>query len=201
MRIPVIVAAAGGSSRHPGNKLLALYHGKPLLQWLLGTLSAHSRLGRILVVTGAQRDEVEAQLYPFPQAASVFNPHWRAGLASSLRLGVQVLPPTEGFLVAMGDTPFFSLSTLNRILPNSADQTRSARVPTYRDEEGYPMYFSGETRRKWNSLEGEQGARSILRQLCDVERLSVDDAGVLQDLDRPEDFPSADTLEIATVRR
>ena len=115
MHIPVIVAAAGGSSRCPGNKLLAPYHGKPLLQWLLQSLSSHPALGRILVVTGAQRTEVEALLFPYPQTRAVFNPHWRAGLASSLRRGVEALPPTRGFLVAMGDTPFFSALTLHRL--------------------------------------------------------------------------------------
>ncbi len=201
MRIPVIVAAAGGSSRCPGNKLLAPYHGKPLLQWLLQSLSSHPALGRILVVTGAQRTEVEALLFPYPQARAIFNPHWRAGLASSLRRGVEALPPTRGFLVAMGDTPFFSALTLHRLLPRTADEAARARVPVHRSEEGYPMYFPGETRSEWRYLEGEQGARTMLRQLSLVERIPVDDPGIVQDLDRPEDFPTADTLDIATIRR
>lgn len=200
MRIPVIVAAAGGSTRCPGNKLLVPYHGKPLLKWLLDSLSAHRDLGRLIVVTGAQRLEVEALLYPYPQARAVHNPHWTAGLASSLRRGVEALPPTRGFLVAMGDTPFFSALTVSRILPRSSDESVRARVPTHRAEEGYPMYFPGQCRAEWKALEGEQGARSILRRLPQVERIPVDDPGVLKDLDRLEDFPAADTLDIASAR-
>lgn len=61
------------------------------------------------------------------------------------------------------------------------------------------MYFPGQWRSEWKALEGEQGARSILRRLPEVERIPVDDPGVLKDLDRLEDFPAADTLDIASL--
>lgn len=200
MLLPVVIAAAGPSTRCPGNKLLKSYHGKPLLQWLLNTLASHPRVGRILVVTGAQHYQIEVLLYPFPSARAVHNTQWRAGLSSSLRAGVEELPPTPGFLVTMGDLPFFSPLTLNRMLPASYGDGAWARVPVHGGEDGYPMYFPGETRGEWKHLEGEQGARSLLRRLPVVERIIVDDPGIHQDVDTPEDFPESETLDLARLR-
>ena len=63
------------------------------------------------------------------------------------------------------------------------------------------MYFPGETRSEWRHLEGEQGARSLLRRLTSIERLAVDDGGVLQDLNRLDDFPASETLDLASLSR
>lgn len=43
--VPAIVAGAGGSSRCPEGKLLKLWRGRPLLEWLLETLSDHPGVG------------------------------------------------------------------------------------------------------------------------------------------------------------
>jgi molybdenum cofactor cytidylyltransferase len=197
--IPAIVAAAGGSSRYPGGKLLASYHGKPLLQWLLHRLSDHPGIGRILVVTGSQRAEVEALLYPYPRTRAIFNPRWREGLAESLKLGVCALPPTPGFLVALGDRPLFTDGTLDRVLPSSLGEGTRVRVPVFHHEPGYPVYFPARCRAGWRCLEGDSGVLPLLRLWNDeLDRVSVHDPGVLMDFDTPEDFPAAETVGISS---
>lgn len=197
MLIPAIVAAAGPSTRCPGGKLLVPYHGKPLLQWLLSSLSEHPGVGRILVVTGHQRADVEALLYPYPKTRSVHNPQWQRGLASSLQLGVASLPPTPGFLVTLGDRPFFQTLTLDRILPSSNEQSHRIRVPQFDGENGYPMYFPAASRPDWRGLRGEAGADDLLRLWSEqVDRVPVHDRGVLRDVDQAEDFPEAETLQL-----
>lgn len=202
MLIPAIVAAAGGSSRVPGGKLVQAYHGKPLLQWLLHRLSEHPGVGRILVITGGYRAEVEAMLYPYPRTRAIFNPQWRDGLASSLKVGVAALPPTPGFLVCMGDRPILSEATLNRVLPASLSDGQRIRIPIHKRQAGYPVYFPAGCRPGFQCLQGDHGILPLLRMWNDqLERIQVEDSGILHDFDTMEDFPASDTVGFATAAR
>lgn len=187
MRFPVIVAAAGGSTRCPEGKLLKLWQGRPLLDWLLGTLSGHPRLGPLVVVTGHLRSQVEKLAQTYPDVHTRFNPDWKEGLSTSLRVGEWALPPGEGFLVALGDTPLFSLQTLEAVLP-SQDLVR-VRIPLHGQREGHPVFFPEWMRAHWPELSGDRGARPLLSRWPElVERVPVDDSGVLRDFDQASDF-------------
>lgn len=188
MRVPVLVTAAGGSSRCPEGKLQKLWRGQPLLSWLLLRLSGHPGVGPTLVVTGHHREEVETLVGAFPGAETVFNSAWASGLSSSLRLGVSRLPlQGGGFLVALGDTPTFSDATLSAVLPDSSvDQVR---VPVFEGQRGHPVYFPDWTRPDWATLEGDVGARPLMKAWGDrVLEIPVDDSGILRDFDSSADF-------------
>ncbi len=187
IRYPVIVAAAGGSSRCPEGKLLKSWQGKPLLAWLLERLSAHPGLGSLLVVTGHQREKVEALAADYPGARTVHNPDWRQGLSSTLKKGESQLARGHGFLVALGDTPLFQAETLERLLP--PERCREIRLPTYQGRFGHPAFFPEWVRLRWGLMSGDQGAKSLIRRWARyVVEIPVDDPGILRDFDRSEDF-------------
>lgn len=185
--VPCIVLAAGGSSRHPGGKLLTLYRGYPLLRWTLQRVTAHP-FSRILVVTGHRADEVEALLPDEPSVLAVANPDWQSGIASSLQAGLRACEAAApGAVICLGDTPFFSAATLQAVHPSTIEEAGEVRVPVYEGQDGHPKYIPRRLFGDLIELSGDQGAGPVLRRQPAV-RLEVDDPGVLLDFDTPDDF-------------
>lgn len=193
-RFPAIVCAAGASSRCPEGKLFKLWKGKPLLVWLLESLTNHCELDRILVICGDRIDEVKRLTQTFSGIESHFNADWGQGISSSLRLGERLLPPGDGFLVALGDTPLFRSDTLDRILPTEGQTT--VNVPSYQGRTGHPVFVPEWAREDWRTLRGDRGAKQLFPRWGDrVRTVPVSDSGVVRDFDRPEDFLELPKLE------
>ncbi len=195
-RFPAIVCAAGASSRCPEGKLFKLWRDKPLLLWLLETLASHPKLDRILLICGERMDEVKGLSQAFSGVETHFNADWAEGISSSLRLGERLLPPGNGFLVALGDTPLFRSETLDRVLPD--DGQTSVNIPTYLGLSGHPVYIPEWAREDWRTLQGDQGAKQLFSRWGDrVRTIPVQDRGVVRDFDRLEDFQEQSALEEA----
>ena len=90
-RIAAIVLAAGRSTRMGGpNKLLAEIGGKPLVR-IAAEQALASRARPVIVVTGHQRDKVEAALAGL-DVRFVHNPNFAEGLSTSVKAGLAALP-------------------------------------------------------------------------------------------------------------
>lgn len=109
------------------------------------------------------------------------------GMAHSLRTGIEQLPAdADAFVIALADMPFVSVQTLMAIrdgLVEGADIV----VPVYRGQRGNPVGFSRKYLPDLHSLRGDRGARQLLQTQL-VTEIDVDDPGILQDIDRPEDL-------------
>src|SRR6185295_7826809 len=96
---------AGRSSRMGGpNKLLADIAGKPLVRIAVDQALA-ARARPVIVVTGHQRERVEAALAGLP-VKLVHNPDFAEGLGTSLKTGIAAVPEdADGAIVCLGDMP------------------------------------------------------------------------------------------------
>ncbi|MBV9971271.1 MAG: molybdopterin-binding/glycosyltransferase family 2 protein, partial [Xanthobacteraceae bacterium] len=115
-RVAAVVLAAGRSTRMGGpNKLLAEVHGKPLVR--LAVEQALASQGRpVIVVTGHQRDRVEAALAGLG-VTFVHNPDYADGIASSVKAGVAAVPrEADGAIVCLGDMPQVDARLIDRLL-------------------------------------------------------------------------------------
>ena len=89
--IAALVLAAGRSSRMGGpNKLLENIAGRPLVR-IVAEAALGSKARPVIVVTGHQRERVEAALAGLPVTFS-YNPHFADGLGTSLKAGIAALP-------------------------------------------------------------------------------------------------------------
>lgn len=191
MKIPALVAAAGGSTRCPEGKLTKLWRGKPLLCWLLDTLEQHPQVGKVVILTGRHHAEVHALAGGRPEFEVYHNPDWSEGLSSTLKLGESYVPRGSGFLVALGDTPLFSAHTLSRVIPET-EQEQTIRVPLYKGKTGHPVFFPEWVRDDWAALSGDCGAKPLFARWPNrVTTLLVDDPGVARDFDQARDFEVA----------
>jgi molybdenum cofactor cytidylyltransferase len=187
--VAAIILAAGRGARFSDvdNKLLAELDGRPLLSHAAqAALASHAR--SVIVVTGRQRDEIMAALAGLP-VAFVHNPDFASGLASSLRAGLTAAAGADAVLILLGDMPRVAAPILNAIIAAFEERPDCAAiVPTYRGARGNPVLLARAVFPRLMALQGDEGARRLLREMEGVVELPVDDTRILADVDAPADL-------------
>jgi molybdenum cofactor cytidylyltransferase len=110
------------------------------------------------------------------------------GLGATLAQAVVQLPPGP-VLVGLADMPFIQPDTLRALAARLAAGA-AVVAPYFGERRGNPVGFSAEHRPLLLALTGDRGAGPLLASLP-LERLAVEDAGVLVDIDRPGDLEAA----------
>ncbi|MBM3529881.1 MAG: 4-diphosphocytidyl-2C-methyl-D-erythritol kinase [Alphaproteobacteria bacterium] len=187
-RIGAVILAAGRSTRMGGpNKLLAEIGGKPLVR-IAAEAALASRARPVVVVTGHQREQVEAALAGL-DVARVHNPHYANGLSTSLRAGLSALPAdVDGAVVCLGDMPQVSATLIDRLIA-AFDLERGALVvvPMTDGTRGNPVVWSRRFFSELMALEGDVGARNLIARYPEaVAEVPLADQAVLIDVDTPE---------------
>jgi len=133
--VVAVVLAAGAASRFGGGKLLASLEGRPILQHVLDRL-AEAGVGEVVVVLGDDAGEIERAI-DWRAESRVVNPDPGRGLSSSVRLGIEALPPTtDAALIVLGDQPLVPLEAIRAVVSAPADAARPIVVPVYRGDAG-----------------------------------------------------------------
>lgn len=189
--ISAIVLAAGESRRMGRPKPLVSLDGRTMLQRTLDHLGA-TRVDEIVVVLGHRAADVLPTLKGLG-CRVVINREYRRGMSTSIRRGLQaVSPQAQAVLVVLGDQPRIGPEVIDRLVERFHRQGRSIVVPVFRGRRGHPVLFGRSLWDQLRVLEGDIGGRQLLnrypREVCEVE---VDDPGILEDIDRPEDLSGA----------
>ncbi len=186
--IAAIVLGAGRSSRMGGpNKLLAEIGGKPLVRIVVDQVLA-SRARPVIVVTGHQRERVEAALKGLP-VKFVHNPHFADGLGTSLRAGVAALPAeVDGTIICLGDMPQVDAVLIDRLIGAfDPDAGALAVVPTIDGKRGNPVVWSRRFFPDLMTVEGDVGARHLIGRYTEaVAEVPLTGTAALTDVDTPE---------------
>jgi molybdenum cofactor cytidylyltransferase len=189
--IAAVVLAAGRSSRMGGpNKLLAEIGGKPLVRHVVDAALA-SRARPVIVVTGHQRDKVEAALAGLP-VKFVHNPHFADGLGTSLKAGIAALgtlpAEADGAIVCLGDMPQVDAALIDRLI-GAFDPEHGALVvvPTIDGKRGNPVVWSRRFFPDLMAVEGDVGARYLIGRYTEaVAEVPLTGTAALTDIDTPE---------------
>jgi molybdenum cofactor cytidylyltransferase len=153
-----LVLAAGGGTRFGSEpKQLADFHGRPLLEWAVRAQCAVDELVRVVVVLGAHADEVRDRI-DFGRAETVVCSEWESGQAASLRRGLRELATAAKVVVTLGDAPLVTPEVIARFA-GEPPRTRAL----YDGRPGHPVVLGSDQISALMSLEGDQGARALLR--------------------------------------
>ena len=188
-RVAALVLAAGQSRRMGTlNKLLIGIDGKPMVRHVAEAVQG-SQARPIIVVTGHEREKVEAALSGVGVASFVFNPDYAQGLSTSLKQGLAALPAgTEGAVVCLGDMPKVAASEIDRLIAAfNALEGRAICVPTRRGKRGNPVLLASRLFPELSSVSGDVGARDVIAAHPElVVEVEMDGDGVLTDIDTPQ---------------
>jgi molybdenum cofactor cytidylyltransferase len=187
-RIAGLVLAAGRSTRMGGpNKLLAEIRGKPLVR-IAAEQALASRAKPVTVVTGHEREQVEAALAGLP-VLFVHNPDFATGLGSSLKAGVAALPPdVDGVVVCLADMPQVDAALIDRLIAAfDPEKGALAVIPTLDGKRGNPVLWSRRFFPELMAIDGDVGARHLIGRYNEaVVELPVTGKAALLDVDTPE---------------
>ncbi|MDN4054707.1 nucleotidyltransferase family protein [Massilia sp. YIM B02763] len=110
-----------------------------------------------------------------------------SGMAASLTHAIRYsLPDADAWLVALGDMPHVAPATLAALAAALAGGAPIV-APVMDGRRGNPVGFGRLHLDALLALEGEQGARRLLRT-CPVTEIPVDDMGIFRDIDTPDDL-------------
>lgn len=185
-----IVLAAGRSVRiGGGNKLLTHIDGIAMITRVVRNLSAFFA-SPIIVVTGYNRRQI-TQALTGEAVRYVHNPDYATGLGSSLRCGLAALPDdVDAVLVCLGDMPQVNATHIARLVA-AFDPAKGHEicVPFFRGRRGNPVLWAIRFVPEMMQLSGDVGARTLLeKHAIAVYPVQMNDAGVLVDIDTPEDL-------------
>jgi CTP:molybdopterin cytidylyltransferase MocA len=166
----LVLAAGAGRRFGDAPKQLADLRGRPLLQHAVDAAVAAEALERVVVVLGARAEEVRAAI-DFGRAEPVVCPDWEEGQAASLRCGLRAVGDAERIVVTLGDQPWVGTEAIMRLARHPSG-TRAA----YDGVPGHPVVLGGELAAAALALEGDEGARGLLRGARTVECGDVADA-------------------------
>ena len=164
--IAVIILAAGRSARLGSPKQLLSYRGKTLLQHTIDT-AIESQASPILVVLGSGKDAIKKELEQ-KQVFILENSSWESGMASSISCGItnlqELAPESEAVILMVCDQPFVDAKLLNNLITKHKDTRQSIVASSYANTLGTPALFHQSLFSELLVLEGESGAKSLIKK-------------------------------------
>jgi len=169
--------------------------GKPMVRRVVETASSVG-LAQVVVVTGARADEVIEALADLP-VMTVINEAWAEGMSTSVRAGLLALrPEIRAALMILADQPALTRSVLDALIARYQDTTAPIVAPCYRGRRGNPVLIDRALFPELLAIEGDQGARALIRQHEErLEVVEVDDVAVVADVDTRQDYAAAQETE------
>jgi len=189
--IAAIVLAAGTSSRMGKPKQTLPVSGKPMLERVIDVYR-NSNVDAVFVVLGANAAYVRRGVR-FHKEKVVMNPLYKKGMSGSLRLGLRAAKrEADAVIVALGDQPFLSSGTVNRMIEVYSKTKAPVVVPVYRGVRGNPVLFDSSLFPEIMQIRGDKGAKSVVQRHQDgLKEVAVEDRGILVDIDTPSDYLKA----------
>jgi molybdenum cofactor cytidylyltransferase len=131
-------------------------------------------------------------LPPDPRLKIVHCENHLHGMGASLAAGLRAIDPTSvGVYVFLGDMPRVP-AALTFVMAKSLEGQVKAVAPEYDRQRGHPVLLSAALFPKLLTLNGDQGAGTVLKDLGDgLILVPAPDDGCLFDIDRPDDLAAS----------
>ena len=185
MTAGILLLAAGQSRRYGADKRLArLPAGETLLRTSLALIAATALPATVCLRPHDHQllAEIEAQ-----GVSCVRCDRAALGMGATLAQGMAALPAWDAVIVMLADMPWIKPASLLELARVVTDRT--IVVPVFREQRGNPVAFGRSYFGQLAECRGDQGARSVVMAHAQmVHELAVDDAGILLDVDHPDDL-------------
>ncbi len=183
--IAIVLLAAGASTRLGRPKQLLSLNGVTLLR-KTAEMASKSIAETVHVVLGYESERMKAELINLP-VRIIENHQWQEGLSTSLCAGVKSLSErTEAAVILLCDQPKLSTVFINKIIETYIDTRAPLVTSRYAGTVGVPSLFDRQIFPELLSLNGDQGAKSIIERYSKT-RMEIDFPGGNDDIDSAGD--------------
>ena len=187
--LAVILLAAGTSSRLGRPKQLLPYKGTTLIRERVNTIQqAFPGMKQLVVVTGANRIAILEALsgLAFKEA---HNSNFETGMSSSLKVGLEALSQeTHAAFFLLADQPMIGQVHLQEMVKLWEQNVGRVIAAAYAEIEGVPAIFPKKYFKKLVAVEGDTGARKVLSQMDEEEKMHYPLPEAAVDIDEESDL-------------
>lgn len=194
----VAVLPAAGASRRMGRpKLLLPFNGGPLVAGVVNALLGGG-VEEIVLVTAPEDEDLRGWARRSGVESAV-NPDPGRGMLSSIREGIAALGGAAELgqrgvtlLISPADLPNLQAETVIELLRRMRESGAPLAEPVFHGKRGHPLAIASRLIPEIETLDPEVGLRQIRnRHEAWLLEVAVEDAGVVQDVDTPEDYERA----------
>ncbi|NIR53045.1 nucleotidyltransferase family protein [candidate division KSB1 bacterium] len=192
--ISAIVLAAGTSTRMgQKNKLFLRIDRKTILRWSVEN-ALKSTVNEVLVVTGEDINQVLLELKQL-DVNVLMNRNYLLGMSSSIITGIRAVNPnSDAALILLADQPNLQADTIDQLIQTFLDSEKKIVVSRYDGIIGNPALFDRSLFPELKQIEGDVGARSVLKRHSDnIAVVDIPEEESL-DVDTPQDFEKIRSL-------
>jgi molybdenum cofactor cytidylyltransferase len=187
--IPILLLAAGSSSRMGQPKQLLSWGNQTLIEHQIQTLLKTGN--PVHVVLGSNSNLIIPVIEKFP--INIFiNSDWELGMGSSISNGIgqiiQKLADANGVLITLLDQPMITTSYLQKML-NAFQFGLQQIIVSYSASgwTGVPVLFDRCYFKDLAELRNEEGAKKIIKR-HEENVIQLDAGELLEDMDTPETY-------------
>ena len=196
-QIGIVILAAGGSTKLGSPKQLVQFKGRSLIRRSVETaLAANTKA--VVVVLGSNGTKIGDEINDLSVEIVVVD-DWSVGISSSLKLGLTKLgelhPEIDAALIMLCDQPFVTEETIRALINSYRKGNKPIAACEYDGILGVPALFARELFDELMALEGDAGARVVIRK--DPNRVATVAAPEAAfDVDTPVDREKLRKIEI-----
>lgn len=187
--IGILILAAGASIRLGQPKQLLHSRGKPLIRQM-AEVAIQSGCHPIGIVLGAYTETIAPHLANL-NIKIIHNEQWQTGMASSIRCGLEemaaIVPELDAIVLMVCDQPFVTPNLIRHLINKHRTTNFPIVVSAYGEVLGVPALFHKTLFPELKTLQGDVGAKFIIRQYRS-RVLSIPFVEGAIDLDIPQDL-------------
>jgi molybdenum cofactor cytidylyltransferase len=190
--ISAIVVAAGFSTRMGQPKQLLPYAGHTVIEQIVSVL-LQCPLAEIVVVTGHERQAIEATLAGWP-VRTVFNPDYEQGeMLSSVQRGLAKLETNiAAALIVLSDQPQIEAPVVQWLIDAYHTEPGPLIIPSFQMRRGHPILIDRACWPEILALDWDQTLRAVIKTYAhQINYVVVETDSVLRDIDTPEAYRQA----------
>jgi CTP:molybdopterin cytidylyltransferase MocA len=200
--VTVAILPAAGASRRMGRpKLLLPVGGRPMVAGVVEALRGGG-VDEIVLVTAPGDEALQAWAREAGVALAI-NPDPERGMLSTIREGIAALGGAaelsrrgEILLVSPADLPNLRSSTVAELLQRMTETGAPIGVPVFHGKRGHPLAIAPRLIPEIDSLDPNVGLKQVRdRHEAELLEIETEDAGVVQDVDTPEDYQRANEAQ------
>jgi molybdenum cofactor cytidylyltransferase len=152
-----------------------------------------SRLGKVVVVLGHQKEALRAALADLDGDARlrfVDNADYADGQSSSVRAGLRAIGSgARGAMFLMGDQPLLGPGIIDRLIGAFEASDKGICLPAQGGRRRNPVIFAARYFPEILAISGDTGARGLIEaNPSDVEACAIEDEAAFRDIDHGSDL-------------
>lgn len=180
-----IILASGFSRRMGSDKLLIEIDGEKIIERVIEAC-CKSKLDDIILIYRSEDIKEIAIKY---NIKTIYNENAHLGQSEGLKLGVKAAIDAESYMFLVGDQPFLTPETINKLIEEYNQTGSSIILPYYNGHRGMPMIISSLYKEELLDIVGDKGGRDIIKNNpSKVRKVYIEEEKMGIDIDTQDDL-------------